>query len=139
MFGKSALPKIIAVLERPTTTLDFFQALLSDVCEYVSEVQLVKISIEDAGLEDMPVTFSSTAAVPLGITTHAMLEPLGLDGYLSPNAVVITDRARVEKSQPGLSKLKGGRPTDLAARAGAGRLEARSPYGFDRLGGLPLQ
>ncbi len=106
--------KIIAALERPTTRLDFSQVPLSDVCAYVSEVGLVKISIEDAGLEDMPVTFSSTVGVPLGITLHAMLEPLGLDWYLSPNAVVITDRAtvraRVEKSQPGLSKLKAALP-----------------------------
>jgi hypothetical protein len=106
--------KIFTALERPTTRLDFSGVPLSEVCEYVSDVGLVKISIEDAGLKDMPVAFSSTTGVPLGITLHAMLEPLGLDWYLSPNAVVITDRAtvraRVEKSQSGLSKLKAALP-----------------------------
>ena len=101
--------KIIAALEQPTT-MDFFQVPLSDVCEYLSAIQLVKISIEDAGLEDMPVTFSGTAGVPLGITLHAMLEPLGLDWYLSPNAVVITDRTRVARRHPGLSKLEAALP-----------------------------
>ncbi len=109
---------IINALEQ-RTQIDCGQAPLTEVCDYLSNLHNIKLSIDDARFEEatldrtMPVTFSSKS-VPLGGTLDAILEPLGLDWYLSPNAVVITDRptvrARVARRQSGLSKLKAALP-----------------------------
>jgi len=103
---------ILEGLDMPVV-VDFPNAPLVDVCDYLHDLLRIKPQIDDAALKEanldrlVKVTYKTPRNdLPLRSVLDSMLEPVGLDWYVGEGALVITTRDVVARKHAGIERLQ---------------------------------